>query len=428
MVESVINGKERFATEGIRFQRHNPDGTIPTAKRFVGFSNTADLTKVLDGSGNAEMKIKIDAEPEQIRSVNFSDAVNTGKISVEEAITALNNAGFSDIKFYKDEKTKRLLGRYGEGTRAVLNVRLQVQSVSNAPSVFPAGKYTLFHEGIAYEAYLPAITGLNVTQNSYPMAFFAVTPGAIPSELIPEEDDSLDVAAVIPQVPNNSTGFYNWASFFVDSFINGEPVLEGKIVQVTGTLAAVLDFGQGIKHGGNGLEVISFFDDETISIGLPKDIKDKEEIDIEGAKGTITRMVIGAMLQGLSPVVTLKQKNYYLLELIQGGRLERASGKYNPPLSHDSEHPSFWAEIFSGIYSAGSNKLSDVAGYERLLLRTMNGMEGDVPIDAKAWAQYAYNLTATEYTDENDVKFPAWEEQTLSLTDFDALNVKGVKI
>jgi hypothetical protein len=311
---SVTNRNGRFATEGIRFARHNPDGTIPTPQRFLGFANTADVSKVVSND-EAELTIKIDALPAQAESVDFSNVPDLTQLTVQQAATALQGAGFTGVTFSADAKTGRLRGS-AAGT--------------------------------------------------------------------------------------------------------------GKIIQVIGPLAAALDFGQGIKHGGNGLEVISFFNDETISIGLPKDIKDKEEIDLEGAKGTITRMVIGAMLQGLSPVVTLKQKDYYLLEMIQGGKLNRESGTYDPPLSHESEHPTFWAEIFSAVYSAGTNKTSDVAAYERLLLRSMIGMEGDVPIEAKAWATYAFNLTATEYTDENDQQFPAWQEQSMRLEDFDALKVKNV--
>ena len=311
---AVINRKERFATEGIRFQRHNPDGTIATPQRFLGFANTVDLNGVVDGSGSAPLTIKIDSGSPTIGNCDFS-GVDLDTVTVIEAVGVLNDAFISSgITFSKDVKTGRLKGT----------------------------------------------------------------------------------------------------------------ALDGKKVQVTGKLAAALDFGQSLKHGGNGLEMISFFDDETISIGLPKDIKDKEEIDIEGGKGTITRMVIGAMLQGLSPVVTLKQKDYYLLELVQGGKLNREEGIYNPPLSKESDHPTFYAEIFSAIYSEGSNKLSDMSAYERLLLRSMIGMEGDVPVEAKAWATYAFNMTATEYTDENDEQFPAWEEQTLTLEQFDALKVKAV--
>jgi len=313
----VINRKERFATEGIRFQRHNGDGTIPTPQRFLGFANTVDLSGVLE-SDVAPLTIKIDAEPAETKDVDFSTAIDQTKVTVAEAIEALTDAGFTGITFTEDAVSGRLIGAHSSAT--------------------------------------------------------------------------------------------------------------AKKIQVVGPLAAALDFGQGLKHGGNGLEIISFFDDETISIGLPKDIKDKEEIDIEGAKGTITRMIIGAMIQGMSPVVTLKEKDYYLLEMIQGGSLDRETGAYNPPLSGEADHPTFYAEVYSPLYSRGSNKMSDMVGYEELLLRTMIGMEGDVPVEAKAWAQYAFNLTATEYTDENDNQFPAWQEKPLKTEEFDALKVKELVI
>jgi hypothetical protein len=309
----IIDGKERFATRGLRFQRHNGDGTIPTARRFLGFANVVDLSGVLTG-GDADLTIKIDAGTEMTETVDFSGASDETAITVDEAVTALTASGFSGVTWTKDSKTGRLKG--------------------SSPA--------------------------------------------------------------------------------------------GSVIQVTGPLAAALDFGQSLKHGGLGLQMFSFFDDQTISIGLPKDIKDKEEIDIEGANGTITRMVIGAMVQGLSPVVTLKQKNYGLLELIQGGKLDRDTGMYDPPLSKESDHPTFYAEIFSPVYSEGSNKLSDVAAYERILLRSMIGMEGDVPIEAKAWAQYAFNLVATEYTDETGVISPAWQEGTVTVEAFDALEVKRI--
>ena len=315
----IINHKTRFATEGARFQRNNPDGTIPTPQRFVGFSGTADLSRALTAK-KGSLTIKIDAGAPVTKEVDFTAAADLARVTVAQAVTALAAA-------------------------------------------FPAA--------------------------AAPNAAFTQDP---------------------------STGR-----------LKGSCTGNGKIIQVLGPLAAALDFGRGIKHGGNGLEVIHFFNDETISVGLPKDIKDKEEIDLESAKGTVTRMIIGPAIQGMSPVVTLKEKDYFFLELVQGGRLDRQAGAYDPPLSDESEPPTFWGEMFSPVYSRGSNKLSDVSGYERIFWRSMIGMEGDVPVDAKDWAKYAYNLTAPEYTDHEGARFPAWQEQTLTLEAFDALRVKQVK-
>ncbi|MDR1838683.1 MAG: hypothetical protein LBQ93_03740 [Treponema sp.] len=420
MVESVINRKERFATEGIRFQRHNGDGTIPTSQRFLGFANTTDLTKLI-ADNDLTLTIKIDDAPSVTKTVDFSGVVNQARVTVQEAVAALNAANIPDIVFDIDARTERLKGSCNSGTKAQVAIALSNDTGSGI--TIPAGNYAITIGNNNFMCLLtnPLVIADEKTAN---MLFLAANAGVLSGLPVTGADVSLSlIAPALPNVTNEGfTGAYGTVANGTNS------ALTGKIIQVVGKLAAALDFGNCLKHGGNGLEVISFFDDETISIGLPKDIKDKEEIDVEGVRGTITRMIIGAMVQGMSPVVTLKEKDYYLLELIQGGSLDRETGTYNPPLSNEGEHPSFWAEIFSGIYSSGSNKLSDVAGYERLLLRTMTGMEGDVPIDAKAWAQYAFNLVATEYTDENDIKFPAWEEQTLSATQFDALNVKGVKI
>lgn len=314
MSVTIGNKIMRFATEGFRVQRHNSDGTIASPQRFVGFANTADLSKVLTDDG-AYLTIKIGTTPHITRIVDFTSAVDLSRVTVAEAVTSLNNANFPGIIFSADEITGRLKGSVSAGTLA-------------------------------------------------------------------------------------------------------------ETIQIVSPLAAALDFGQGIKHKGNGLEWLSYFNNETISIGLPKSVKDREEIDIESAKGIVTRMIIGAKILGKNPVITLKEKDYFLLELIQGGTLDRENGTYNPPLSGESYSPSFCVEIFSPTYSKDSNTLGDYTGFERLFMRSVTGFEGDIPIEAKGWAQYAFNCTATGYTDEYGKNFPAWEEQPLTAEQFDALRVR----
>jgi len=409
----VINRKERFATEGIRFQRHNPDGTIPTPLRFLGFANRIDLSKF----NNAQMIIKVDSERAETKTITFAGVSDITRITVNEAVNALNAAGFTDIKFSVDSKTGRLKGSYGAGSFA--EIEITFENDSNAPLTIAIGNYLLMVGDVPFNCIVSSpITIAGAGTRS--LTFVSSIVGTI--DELPEANEIIDNVSFQPTIPNGLIAT-------VTSVIDGEnPKTGAKKIQIIGQLAAALDFGQGIKHGGNGLEIISFFDDETISIGLPKDIKEKEEIDQEGAKGTITRMLIGASLQGISPVVTLKEKDYYLIELIQGGKLNREEGTYDPPLSDETESPSFYAEMFSPVYSKGSNKINDVAGYEKLLFRSVIGKEGDVPAEAKAWAQYAFNLNATEYTDETGKKFTAWQEGTLTPEEFDALKVKEIKV
>lgn len=412
----VLNNKTRFATEGIRFQRHNPDGTIPTPQRFLGFANTVNLTKVLN-NGKAPMTIKIDANPAETKIVDFSGAARFDRVSVTEAVEALNKAEFTDITFCQDLRTSMLKGAYASGgTPAKLSVRL----TNNDPVAvtIDAGVYGLFYGGVSYQVSIPVDITLDEDEDTT-LIFIASSIGK--QEDLPAVNDPVDVTAITPAMPLLTGVFTD-----VVQGVNATSIANK--IQVVSKLAGALNFGQSARFGGYGLEIISFFDDETINIGLPKDVKEKEEIDLEGAKGTITRMIIGAMLQGLSPVVALKKKDYHLLEMIQGGILDRENGIYEPPRSNESEQPTFYAEIFSGLYGAGSSKMGDTVGYERILLRSMSGIEGDVPIDAKAWATYAFNLTATEYTDENGNSFSAWQEQTLSLAQFDALRLKEFRI
>ena len=317
-----VNQKARFATEGFRVKRANPDGTVPTAKRFVGFANTADLSAVLDQTLDddeelvftAELTIKIDNGAEQEIEVDFSDAEDKTAVTVNEAVTALNYAAFTGITWSKEDGTGRLMGKHENGTE----------------------------------------------------------------------------------------------------------------IAVTGPLAAALDFGQGIAHGGNGLEFIKGFNDLTMSIGMTKNKKDKEEIDQEGAKGGITRMLISAKLLGQTLAIAMKDKDYEMLELIQGGTFDRASGRYTPPPSTRLESPLFFIDVFSPIYGEGENKMENMSGYEQLRFLSCTGMEGDVPVEAKAWANYAYDVEASEYTNEEGKKEPAWWEQSMTVETFEGMHVETV--
>ena len=313
---AVKNGLIRFATNGFRVQRLNPDGTIPRSGRAAGLHGTADLSGVTNNSV-AELTIKVGSLAPQRYPVDFSDANDITRVTVQEIITAINTAGFTGVTASRDAATGRLL----------------IEAAAGADG----------------------------------------------------------------------------------------------IIQIVGSLASALDFGQGRRHGGD-LRCLSFFNDTTMSITLPKDIIEQEEIDIEGANGSPTRMVIGARTQGMSPVITIKEKNYDFLQLVQGGTLDRQRGRYDPPMPNESEHPSFWIEILSPVYGQGVNKQADMKGYECILLRNCMGWEGDVPIEAKAWAQYAYSITSIEYTDETGARFPAWQEQQLSIEQFDALGVNDISM
>jgi len=412
---AVINGMGRWATEGFRVQRHNGDGTIPTPQRFLGFANTVDLSGMIGAP--RKISVKIDDRPAVEAQVEFAGVSNPSRVTVAEAAAALNAAGIPDVTFGADPYTGRLCGKYSTGRAAELTVEIENGGLDD--HVIPAGTYGLTFGGRSFASVQPEPVPIGAGESAE-LAFVAVADGAQPS--LPGIGDPVDMTSLVPHLSTDFVGR------FVGAIQGADDASNALIVQIYGPLAAALDFGQSLRHGGDGLRVLSFFSDETINIGLPKDVNEKEEIDIESAKGAVRRLVIGASLFGMSPLFVLNQKNYHFLELAQGGRLDRETGEYEPPLPNESEHPSFWGEIFSPVYGDGTHNQGNVGGFERLLLRNMVGYEVDVPIEAKGWAQYGVQCTATGYTDEKGKTHSAWKEGTISLEKFDALRVKSISV
>jgi hypothetical protein len=201
-------------------------------------------------------------------------------------------------------------------------------------------------------------------------------------------------------------------------------------VQLYGTLASYLGFGEKVGYtpsfNGAGLRIYNAFD-ATKSIGLPKNIKDKEEIENETADGSITSVIVNAVVKGLTPVITTSKNDYDLKQIIMGGEYDRVNNTYDPPTIEDQTTGySFYVEIFSPAYNTGSNLKANYGGVEYIILRKCSGSEGDVSKDTKTWSDYSYNLDAVEYVDVSGTKYPAWSEQILTVSEFESLDVLNV--
>jgi hypothetical protein len=317
MAVDVTKNKARFALEGFRIKRCNPDKTFAGPQRTLGFVGEIDLTGIVNANDEAPLSIKIDAGVWQEETVDFS-AADVTAVNPSSAVTALNAAGFTGVTFSVDADTGRL-------------------------KASAAGAFEL---------------------------------------------------------------------------------------QIKGKLAGALDFGQGRKYGGFGLYYVKYFNDEAIGITLPNDMKEKEEIDLEGAKGTITRMVIPAKRLGVSPAITAKFKNDELLQMIQGGDYIPAEGTnpavYLPPTSQANGSPLFTLDVIAPLYGEGTSGMDQAIGFDHRRFWCCTGSEGDIPMEAKAWAQFAYNVNATEYTDENGVLMAADKRFEYSLEQFEALKIYDV--
>jgi hypothetical protein len=318
----LSKNKARFAMEGFRVRRSNPDGTIPSAQRIVGFIGTIDLSAFV-ASNKAPFKYKIDGGSWEDGMLDFeTGSVDPSAVTPEIAADLLDDAvEVSGLTWSVDELIGRLIG------------------------------------------------GVSISS----------------------------------------------------------PIKE---IQLKGLVIAAMDFGQGIACGGLGTYWKSYFGDEAISCTFPADMVDKEQIDLEGAKGSVTRMVIPAKRMGSSPVLAMKYKDDELLQMLQGGvyipATESEPGIYEPPASDNTNYPNFVFEAFAPLYSDGSSKMSQVIGMERKLFRICSATEGDVPMEAKSWAQYGYNINATDYTDENGKKLPSEKRFEYSVSQYDALGLDKI--
>jgi hypothetical protein len=307
---AMDNKKTQFALSGFRAMRLNPDGTIPTASRFLGFAGTVDVSSLTLSAGS--LTIKIDGTVET-KTVDFSGAVSSSAVTVAEAVTALTTAAFTGITWSADSATGRLKG------------------------VSSSGDY----------------------------------------------------------------------------------------VQVYNAVAPLLDFGQSLSFGGQGLVFIKCFDNSK-SYTVAKSLKDKEEIESESADGTLNTMVLGARLKGADISITQRDEDFDLVELIEGGTYDRTNNTYDPLTSDNSEHPTFFMEFYAPKYTSGTKKLPDVSSYRKLLVRSCQGITGDESADTKTWVEYPFSINATEYTDESSVSWPPYQISTMTVAAFEALNVETV--
>lgn len=125
-----LNKRTALGAEGFLVARCNSDGTPISPTRVLGFYGTVDLTAYVASGDNAFLGIKIDNHAEDVQLVDWTPAVNKAAVTVDEMVTAINAAGFTDITAAPDPATGRLLIVYsGAGTIDFL----QVFSVSTHP-------------------------------------------------------------------------------------------------------------------------------------------------------------------------------------------------------------------------------------------------------------------------------------------------------
>jgi hypothetical protein len=195
---------------------------------------------------------------------------------------------------------------------------------------------------------------------------------------------------------------------------------------LVGSIAETIGLGSyRSNETGFGTHFVDCFDNSG-ALGLPKEIKDFEEIEIESGDGSTLSMVSAALLKGLNPSLALTDELWELKELIQGGVNDQTvtgvSNRYTPPTTSHVYLPGFAGEAYEAKYDKGSNLRNNMSGYKRINFDNCNGFEGDMSADVKAWASYQFNLRVREFN-LGGVKYAGYTEDFLSLPEFDALGI-----
>ena len=238
-----------------------------------------------------------------------------------------------------------------------------------------------------------------------------------------DDDSAVTVAEAVTALNTAAFAGITWSADSATGRLKGAAA-SGTYIQVYGAVAPLLDFGQSLTHGGLGLKWVKAFD-ATKSYTVAKTMLDKEEIDTESADGTINTMVYGARLKGADVEVVLRAEDFDFIEMVEGGEYDRTEDTYDPPGSDQAEHPTFFMEFYGPKYAKGSVKLADLIGYKVLTLRTCQGMSGDDSGTTKAWTEYPFSLNATEYTDEDGNKLPAYQYSNITKAVFEARDVEN---
>lgn len=196
-------------------------------------------------------------------------------------------------------------------------------------------------------------------------------------------------------------------------------------LEMKALIAVTLELGSYTNGAGFGTHWIDCFNNQG-ALGLPKEIKDFEEIEVESGDGGTITMTLAALLKGLNPSLALTDELFELKQLIQGGTVDETISdvalRYTPPTTSQVYLPGFAGEVYEARYNKGSNLRNNMTGYKRLNLNNCNGIEGDLSDEVKAWATYQYNLRVREQT-INGVKTAGYTEDGLTLAQFDLLGI-----
>ena len=192
-------------------------------------------------------------------------------------------------------------------------------------------------------------------------------------------------------------------------------------VQVYGACALVAMVGQGL-----GAKFVK--SDTWTSQSDTPILKDEETFTTTDAAGIDTEVLSDGYRKGLTATIVDTAEDWELKQMLEGGHYDdgNVSGiiDYDTPTSEDSK-VYFFMESFYTQYTKGTNKVADLVGYVKLLIRTAKGSVGDSSHE-RDFGDGNYTITATSYKDENGVLYGDANSRQLTKTEYADLDVYDV--
>lgn len=259
----------------------------------------------------------------------------------------------------------------------------------------------------------------------------------------PQETKEIDFTGKNPEAltPINAVDALNAANFTGVNFeVNADsgrlqvlPIdTAQKELQIYGILAGALNFGNCRLNEGLGCYYLQYVDDEVISVAPAVDRTENENIDLEGAQGTLTRITIKGHRNGVNIAVQSKFLDYELQQMIEGGKYYTGSvnqpAKYEPPKANDTRDILCTLETFDPMYDKGQSLEGQEIATKCSLYHSVMGASGDTATGAKTIAQFSYNFSANEYRDEQGQSHNPPTESLYSPAQWEARNILGLKL
>jgi len=239
--------------------------------------------------------------------------------------------------------------------------------------------------------------------------------------------DVIDIAAVTVTELRNRINAENPMDIIASVNANGRIKLayDGSdppdYIQVYNIAAIIAMFGQG--YGLRFRKIDTFK-----SLGETPITKDEETITTTDAEGRDTSLITDGYRKGVTVGLVDSANDWDLRAVLEGGHYnDGVDGnpiQYDVPTSEDTKCY-FYLEAFFKIYTRGDNKVGDLVGYEKMLVRTCKASVGDKSHEA-GWSDDNFSITATTYKDENDDLFPDTSYYELTREAYDALDLYNV--